>query len=72
MNENVNKPMTMTDRIQALDWPATSIGPIEAWPQSLKATIKTLLGSRYPMIVIWGESLIQIYNGHRNVGKSDL
>lgn len=54
--------MTMSGRIQSLDWTKTSIGSMERWPQSLKATIKTLLGSRYPMILLWGESLIQIYN----------
>jgi PAS domain S-box-containing protein len=54
--------MNMSDRIQSMDWSKTSIGDMASWPQSLKATIKTLLGSRYPMILLWGESLIQIYN----------
>jgi signal transduction histidine kinase len=53
---------SMHDRIQSLDWSSTPIGDVTTWPQSLKATIKTLLGSRYPMILLWGESLIQIYN----------
>lgn len=48
--------------IRSIDWSETPIGNMAAWPQSLKATIKTLLGSRYPMILLWGESLIQIYN----------
>lgn len=52
----------MGDRIHALDWSRTPVGAMEQWPRSLKATIKTLLGSRYPMILLWGESLIQIYN----------
>ena len=62
MNPDAHNPARVSDLIQALDWSKTSIGPIEAWPQSLKATIKTILGSRYPMILLWGESLIQIYN----------
>lgn len=53
---------SMADRIQAIDWSQTPIGDLATWPQSLKATIKTLLGSRYPMILLWGEDLIQIYN----------
>jgi signal transduction histidine kinase len=48
--------------IAAFDWSSTPVGDYDTWPQSLKATIKTLLGSRYPMILLWGESLIQIYN----------
>src|SRR5688500_565784 len=62
MNPDAQKPGRVSDLIQALDWSTTSIGPIEVWPQSLKATIKTILGSRYPMILLWGESLIQICN----------
>lgn len=54
--------LSMRDRVEALDWSKTSVGPMELWPQSLKATIKTLLGSRYPMILLWGEELVQIYN----------
>jgi signal transduction histidine kinase len=52
----------MAARVAALDWSATPVGPIDSWPQSLRGTIKTLLGSRYPMILLWGPELIQIYN----------
>ncbi|WP_188411026.1 ATP-binding protein [Agaricicola taiwanensis] len=52
----------MSDLIHRFDWSATPLGPVEGWPQSLKATVKTLLGSRYPMILLWSEDLIQIYN----------
>ena len=52
----------MHARVSAQDWAATSVGPIEPWPQSLRATVKTLLGSRYPMILLWGPELVQIYN----------
>src|SRR4051812_35076703 len=54
--------ITMRDRIDLLDWSASPVGAVTAWPQSLKATIKTLLGSRYPMILLWGAEHIQIYN----------
>src|SRR5688572_21540379 len=52
----------MHARVSQHDWASTSVGPIERWPQSLRATITTLLGSRYPMILLWGPELIQIYN----------
>ena len=52
----------MRDLIYSLDWSKTPVGAMETWPQSLKATIKIMLGSRYPMVLLWGEALIQIYN----------
>jgi signal transduction histidine kinase len=55
-------PSEMHARINAHAWESTPVGPIARWPQSLRATIKTLLGSRYPMILLWGPDLVQIYN----------
>jgi PAS domain S-box-containing protein len=52
----------MGTRMQALDWTQTPVGAVESWPQSLKLTVRTLLGSRYPMILLWEQELIQIYN----------
>jgi signal transduction histidine kinase len=52
----------MHRRIDEFDWAKTSMGPRQVWPQSLSSTIKTLLGSRYPMVLLWGPKLIQIYN----------
>jgi putative addiction module CopG family antidote len=52
----------MSERIRNFDWASTSVGSVEKWPQSLRATIRTLLGSRYPMILLWGQDLVQIYN----------
>ena len=45
-----------------LDWSRTPVGPVDGWPQSLKATIRTLLTSRYPMILTWGPEFTQFYN----------
>ncbi len=52
----------MRARMRAFDWASTPVGPVEKWSQSLKSTVKTLLASRYPMVLIWGENLIQFYN----------
>lgn len=41
---------------------STPVGAVETWSQSLKSTVKTLLASRYPMVLIWGLHLIQFYN----------
>ena len=34
------------------DWAATPLGPTDGWPLSLKALVKTLLASRYPMVLL--------------------
>ncbi|MGO4387658.1 PAS domain S-box protein [Microvirga sp. 2YAF29] len=52
----------MARRIRAHDWTATPLGPVEAWPQSLRTAIDILLSSGFPTIALWGEDLVQIYN----------
>lgn len=55
-------PGEMRARMRAFDWASTNVGLMETWSQSLKSTVKTLLASRYPMVLIWGPELIQFYN----------
>jgi PAS domain S-box-containing protein len=52
----------MADLTRAFDWSQTPIGPIEHWPESLLITVNTLLASRHPMFLWWGEDLVQFYN----------
>jgi signal transduction histidine kinase len=52
----------MHGRVRAHDWASTPIGPVDGWPHSLKAVVKTLLASRYPMLLTWGPAFTQIYN----------
>ncbi|ATB37686.1 hypothetical protein CYFUS_003111 [Cystobacter fuscus] len=55
-------PSEMHARIRAHDWSASSLGPMDTWPESLKALVRTMLSSRYPMILTWGPSFLQFYN----------
>jgi len=48
--------------VRGFDWSKTALGPIEAWPASLRTTVSTLLHSRQPMFLWWGAELIQFYN----------
>src|ERR1700684_4250983 len=48
--------------IRSIDWAATDVGPISAWPDSLKTIVGTILHSRHPMFLWWGPELIQFYN----------
>ncbi len=52
----------MGERVRALDWSKTPLGPIEQWPQSLKTSISICLNSRFPILIWWGPDLVKIYN----------
>ncbi len=47
--------------IAAQDWSGT-LGPIAAWPPSLKAITGMLVRSPVPMVLLWGSDGIMIYN----------
>jgi len=51
-----------SDLMKTFDWAATSIGPMDLWPQSLRTTISIMLRSPIPMVLLWGADGIMIYN----------
>ena len=52
----------MGDRIRAFHWSATSLGPIEVWPQSLLSLVGVMLNSAQPMFIAWGPERTWFYN----------
>jgi PAS domain S-box-containing protein len=52
----------MGERIRTRNWAGTPLGPVEAWPSSLKVAVDICLASAFPTCVAWGPNLIQIYN----------
>ena len=44
----------MGERTRAFGWSSTPIGSPANWPQSLKTAVSICLGSRYPIVVWWG------------------
>ncbi|MDM9628452.1 PAS domain S-box protein [Rhizobium sp. S152] len=55
------------------DWSATPLGRVENWPQCLKTATALLLQSPIPLVMLWGEQGVMIYNdaysafaGHRH------
>jgi PAS domain S-box-containing protein len=47
-------------------WHTTPLGPVEDWPEALKATVGIILHTDFPMFLWWGDDLIQFYNdGYR-------
>ncbi len=48
--------------MQAIDWSATPLGPVRAWPQSLVSTLSICLSNHLPISVYWGPEFILLYN----------
>jgi PAS domain S-box-containing protein len=48
--------------IRDFDWSRTPLGPIAVWPTSLKATVGLILRSPVPIVTLWGDDGIMIYN----------
>ncbi len=54
--------------MRSLDWSRTAVGPVEAWPQSLRTALSILLETGFPMYIAWGAGLTQFYNdGYRPI-----
>jgi PAS domain S-box-containing protein len=48
--------------IRDFDWADTALGPIECWPQTLRAVVAMIINSQVPMVLLWGERGYMIYN----------
>jgi PAS domain S-box-containing protein len=48
--------------IGGFDWGATSVGPIGGWPGYLRTTISTILRSPVPIVTMWNDDGVMIYN----------
>ena len=51
----------MAARIAAHDW-SHSLGPPASWPRSLQTVVGLLIHTPVPMVLLWGEDGIMIYN----------
>ena len=52
----------MAEAIRQTDWSLTPLGPRQHWSASLRIAVTTALDSPLPMVVLWGQQLLQIYN----------
>jgi PAS domain S-box-containing protein len=55
-------PQEMPQLVERFDWATTPLGPATSWPDSLKAVVRILLTSRFPMWMAWGPDLTVLYN----------
>jgi PAS domain S-box-containing protein len=52
----------MARRMRELDWSQTALGPVDAWPQSLRTSVSTCLDCAFPIVLWWGHDLSILYN----------
>jgi len=48
--------------IRGMRWEDTPLGAVQHWSPALRTMVGVLLGNRFPMLVLWGPKLIQLYN----------
>jgi len=48
--------------IGAFDWSKTPLGALASWPQTIRTTLGLILGAPTPMVTLWGDEGIMIYN----------
>ena len=54
--------------MRSIDWSRTPVGPVAAWPQSLRTALSILLETGFPMYIAWGPDFTQFYNdGYRPI-----
>ena len=55
-------PGEMARLMREKDWSETPFGPIAGWSPALRSAVSIILGSRFPMVLYWGETRALIYN----------
>jgi PAS domain S-box-containing protein len=48
--------------IATRDWAAMPLGPLAGWPQSLRTATALLLRSPVPIVMLWGDDGVMLYN----------
>lgn len=52
----------MAERIRQKNWSETPLGSMDKWPLSLCIHLNSILDSRFPTVIGWGDDLITLYN----------
>lgn len=48
--------------VRIYPWQATPLGPIEGWPSCLRLAADIVLASPAPLVLLWGQEGVMIYN----------
>jgi PAS domain S-box-containing protein len=52
----------MAQRCRAIDWSASSLGPVDAWPAPLRTAVRMALECPFPINLWCGPELLLVYN----------
>ncbi|MES2960156.1 MAG: ATP-binding protein [Pseudomonadota bacterium] len=52
----------VAELIAAYDWRSTPMGPLAAWPAHVKTATALMLRCQVPIVMLWGETGVMIYN----------
>jgi len=52
----------MGELIRAHPWKQTPLGHPQSWPQALRTTVRILLSTGHPTMIMWGPDLLCLYN----------
>lgn len=55
-------PGEMLRLINDFDWSRTSLGPMRDWPPALTVTVRVMLSSAAPMVMLMGSDGVMVYN----------
>ncbi|WP_265500882.1 hybrid sensor histidine kinase/response regulator [Paracoccus beibuensis] len=70
-NAFVHAPGEAPRLVAAFDWSKTPLGDIAHWPVAVRAVVGTMLRSPLPIVTLWGEEGVMIYNdGYAQVAGS--
>jgi signal transduction histidine kinase/ActR/RegA family two-component response regulator len=48
--------------LRSIDWQQHPLGPVAAWPVTLRTTVGIMLSSSFAMRVLWGPDLVMLHN----------
>jgi serine phosphatase RsbU (regulator of sigma subunit) len=52
----------LRDAYAAVDWATSPVGDPGGWDESLRSTLRVVLGTRFPVTLFWGDDLVLLYN----------
>ncbi len=53
---------SLREAYAAVDWSATSLGPVEGWSVALRSSLDMALSTRFPVTLLWGPEFVLLYN----------
>ena len=48
--------------LRRVHWANTAVGPPACWPEALRTSLKLVMSTQHPMLIWWGDELLQFYN----------